>query len=342
MKVRNVLVAGGAGYVGAHTCKLLAESGYLPITFDKLSTGHKDFVRWGPLIVGDIRDSEAVAKAIVDNEVSSVLHFAAHAYVGESVTDPQKYYENNVAGTVSLLKGMLAGGCKKLVFSSTCAIYGEPDRVPISEETQPNPVNPYGASKLMVERILRDYHRAYDLCWIALRYFNAAGADIDAEIGEMRDPETHLIPRAMMMLQGHVDNFEVYGSDFPTLDGTAVRDYVHVTDLASAHVSALKRLHEGRVGNTALNLGTGVGYSVRDVLKAIEKETGEELPTVSGPRREGDPAVLVAEVANAKMELGFEPRHSDLETIVRTAWAWHRKAHPRMKRPRGQGMTEVI
>jgi UDP-glucose-4-epimerase GalE len=331
MSQPKVLVVGGAGYVGANTCKALQSAGYIPVVFDNLSTGHHDFVRWGHLVVGDIRDSTAVRDAINAHQIEAVLHFAACAYVGESVTDPQKYYDNNVTGTLSLLRGMLDANCRQLVFSSTCAIYGQPENVPISEGTPSNPVNPYGASKLMVERILSDYRRAYDVRSIALRYFNASGADLNGEIGELRDPETHLIPRAMMAIQGYIDDFQVFGADFPTEDGTAVRDYIHVADLATAHVSGVSRLMAGLAGG-AFNLGTEVGYSVKAVLEAIELETGAKLPAANGARREGDPAVLVADATQARDVLGFVPRHSDLQTIVRTAWAWHKHAHPRLKR----------
>jgi len=229
---RAVLVAGGAGYVGSHTCKALAQAGFFPVVLDNLSTGHQAFVRWGPLVRADLHDSEAVADTIRWHDCAAVLHFAAFAYVGESVSDPAKYYDNNVAGTLSLLNGMRAAGCDKLVFSSTCAIYGQPAQLPIREETPADPINPYGASKLMVERILADFRPAYGLRSTALRYFNACGADPDTEIGELRDPETHLIPRAMMALQGHIEDFAVFGTDFPTPDGTAVRDYIHVADAA--------------------------------------------------------------------------------------------------------------
>lgn len=323
-----VLVAGGAGYVGSHACKALARAGFLPVVLDNLSTGHRAFVRWGPLVQADLHDSAAVADAIRQHDCAAVLHFAAFAYVGESVTDPAKYYDNNVAGTLSLLHGMRAAGCDKLVFSSTCAIYGQPAQVPIREETPPDPINPYGASKLMVERILADFRPAYGLRSVALRYFNACGADSDGEIGELRDPETHLIPRAMMALQGHIGDFAVFGTDFATPDGTPIRDYIHVADLADAHVAALGKLLAGGPGGV-FNLGTGHGYSVLEVLHAIERETGERLPDVSGPRRAGDPAELVADPARARRELGFAPSRSDLETIVRTAWAWHRRAHPK-------------
>jgi UDP-arabinose 4-epimerase len=335
---RAVLVAGGAGYVGAHTCKSLARAGFLPVVLDNLSTGHREFVRWGPLVQADLRNTAAIADAIRQHRCLAVLHFAAFAYVGESVADPAKYYDNNVAGTLSLLAGMRAARCDALVFSSTCAIYGQPAQVPIVEDTRPDPVNPYGASKLMVERILADFRPAYGLRSIALRYFNACGADPDNEIGELRDPETHLIPRAMMALQGHISDFAVFGTDFETPDGTAIRDYVHVADLADAHVAALGQLLSGFSGSV-FNLGTGRGYSVREVLHAIEREAGERLPAVTGQRRAGDPAVLIADPARARHELGFDPARSDLETIVRTAWAWHRRVHPRCNSPLLAGVT---
>lgn len=323
-----VLVVGGAGYVGGHTCKALARAGYRPVVFDNLSTGHRDFVRWGPLVRGDIHDTAAVASAIGQHGCAAVLHFAALACVGESMASPAAYYDTNVAGTLSLLDGMRAAGCGTLVFSSTCAVYGQPEQMPIREATPRDPVNPYGASKLMVERILADYGAAYGLRSVALRYFNACGADEEGELGELRDPETHLIPRAMMALQGYLSDFAVFGADFPTPDGTAVRDYIHVADLAEAHVAALGLLLGGHAGG-AFNLGTGRGLSVAEVLGAIERVTGERLPAATGARRPGDPATLVADPSLARTALGFEPRRSDLDTIVRTAWAWHRRAHPR-------------
>ena len=335
-----VLVTGGAGYVGAHACKALARAGYIPVTYDNFSTGHESFVRWGPLIRGDIRDHACLRDTIRSHEVTAVLHFAACAYVGESVTDPQKYYENNVSGTLSLLRVMLDTGTFAIVLSSSCAIYGEPEQTPISETCPKQPVNPYGASKLMIERVLIDYARAYALQFVALRYFNAAGADPDVQIGELRDPETHLIPRAMMSIQGHLDGFEVFGSDYPTRDGTAIRDYIHVTDLADAHVAALRRLQDGKPSG-AYNLGTGQGYSVREVLEAISAETGEDLRTPVGLRREGDPAELVADASLGREELGWRPRHSNLEAIVRTAWAWHRRAHPKRGAANGHASGEL-
>jgi UDP-glucose 4-epimerase/UDP-arabinose 4-epimerase len=295
---------------------------------DNLSTGHRDFVRWGPLVQADLRDTAIVAETIRRHACAAVLHFAAFAYVGESVSDPAKYYDNNVTGTLSLLAGMRAAGCEALVFSSTCAVYGQPAQVPIVEDTPTNPINPYGASKLMVERILSDFRSAYGLRPVALRYFNACGADPENKIGELRDPETHLIPRAIMALQGHIDNFAVFGADFDTPDGTAIRDYVHVADLADAHVTAVGQLLRGSPGGV-FNLGTGHGYSVKEVLQAIEQEAGERLPGVTGPRRPGDPAVLIADPARARRALDFDPVRSDLATIIQSAWAWHRRVHPR-------------
>ena len=341
MSSSAILVTGGAGYVGAHTCKALRRAGYIPVVFDNLSTGHKSFVRWGPFVPGDIRDTDAVRHTIGAYQIEAVLHFAASAYVGESVADPQKYYENNVEGSLSLLRAMLEAGCRSLVFSSTCAIYGEPAEIPIGETTTQNPVNPYGASKGMVERILCDYQRAHEMSAIALRYFNASGADPECEVGELRDSETHLIPRAMMAIQGHISDFAVFGTDFPTPDGTAIRDYIHVSDLADAHVAAVQRLFAGKTGG-AFNLGTGCGYSVKQVLDAIAAEAGEGLSVSNAPRREGDPPVLVADASLSRRELGFTPRLSDLKTIVQTAWAWHRRAHPRLGETRSVTPTVEI
>ena len=329
----TVLVTGGAGYVGAHACKALRREGYTPIAFDNLSTGHKSFVRWGPLVQGDIRDTDALLAAIGFHNTEAVLHFAASAYVGESVTNPQKYYENNVSGSLALLRAMLQAGCRKLVFSSSCAIFGEPDELPIRETAPHNPVNPYGTSKAMVERMLVDYAHAYGLESMSLRYFNASGADPDGELGELRDPETHLIPRAMMAIQGYISDFAVFGSDYDTPDGTPIRDYIHVSDLADAHVAALRRLLAGSSGSAAFNLGTGQGYSVKQVLDAIAAETGETLEILPGPRREGDPPELIAEASLSRSQLGISPRYSDLPTIIRTAWNWHRRAHPKMAKP---------
>ena len=325
----TILVVGGAGYIGSHTCKALAAAGYKPVVYDNFCLGHRDFVRWGPVVEGDIRDADAVEAAILDHGCSAVMHFAAFAYVGESVADPSKYYQNNVIGTLGLLEGMRKANCDKLVFSSTCAVYGEPKTLPITEETPPLPVNPYGRSKMMCEGILADYAHAYGINFTALRYFNASGDDAESEIGELRDVETHLIPRALMALQGYIDDFQVFGSDFPTPDGTAIRDYIHVSDLADAHVAAMDRLLKGAKGGAIYNLGIGHGYSVGEVLAMIADITGQSLPAPRGDRRPGDPAQLVADAAKARTELEFAPRHSDLRNIIETAWRWHQRAHPK-------------
>jgi UDP-glucose 4-epimerase len=321
-----VLVTGGAGYIGSHGCRALAAAGYHPVVFDNFSTGHRHFVT-GSLVTGDLADKSALAHAFAQHQIVAVMHFAASSLVGESVTDPQKYYTNNLAGTLSLLQAMREAGCDRLVFSSTGAVYGNADSKALPESYPCAPINPYGASKWMIERVLADYRGAYGLGSFALRYFNASGADASGEIGELRDNETHLIPRAMMALQGHVSDFAVFGDDYPTPDGTAIRDYIHVTDLAAAHVLALQLLLQGHAGGV-FNLGTGTGYSVREILAAIAAETGRAVPHAVKPRRPGDPTYLVADPAAARETLKFRTAHSDLPTIIRTAWAWHRKAHP--------------
>ena len=321
-----ILVTGGAGYIGSHCCRALDAAGYVPVTYDNLSTGHRSFAT-GALVVGDIADKATLARTLAEHDIVAVMHFAASSLVGESVADPQKYYVNNLAGTLSLLAAMREAGCNRLVFSSTGAVYGNADSKALPESYPCAPINPYGASKWMIERVLSDYRGAYGLGSFALRYFNASGADASGEIGELRDHETHLIPRAMMALQGHVPDFAVFGDDYDTQDGTAIRDYIHVTDLAAAHLLALQLLLQGHAGG-ALNLGTGTGYSVREILRAIETETGRAVPHTVQPRRPGDPTYLVADPAAARKTLGFRTAHSDLPTIIRTAWAWHRKAHP--------------
>ena len=322
----SILVTGGAGYIGSHCCRALTAAGYHPVVYDNFSTGHRSFVT-GSLVPGDLADGSALARAFAQYRFVAVMHFAASSLVGESVADPQKYYLNNVAGTLSLLNAMRDAGCDRLVFSSTGAVYGNADSRALQETYPCAPINPYGATKLMIERILADYRSAYGLGSFCLRYFNASGADASAEMGELRDNETHLIPRAMMALQGHVADFAVFGDDYDTPDGTAIRDYIHVTDLAAAHVLALKQLMQGHRGG-AFNLGTGSGLSVRETLTAIAAETGRDVPHVIKPRRQGDPTYLVADPNAARETLRFTPRHSDLATIIRTAWAWHRKAHP--------------
>ena len=322
----TILVTGGAGYIGSHACRALSAAGYKPVVYDNMSTGHRRFVS-EPLVTGDLLDEATLARTFAEYKVSAVMHFAAASLVGESVADPQKYYINNVQGTLSLLKAMRGAGCKRIVFSSTGAVYGNADSKALPEDFLCAPINPYGASKWMIERMLADYRTAYGFGAFCLRYFNASGADPAGGIGEMRDNETHLIPRAMMALQGHVGDFAVFGDDYDTPDGTAIRDYIHVTDLAAAHIAALKLLLEGHVGGS-FNLGTGTGFSVREILSAIRQETGREVPHLVKPRRPGDPTYLVADPSAAREVLSFVPRHSDLPTIVRTAWAWHQTAHP--------------
>jgi UDP-glucose-4-epimerase GalE len=325
--MQNVLVTGGAGYIGSHTCKALAAAGFCPIAYDNLSLGHREFVKWGPLIEADIHDTHTLAQTIRDHNAIALIHFAAFAYVGESVTDPAKYYRNNVAGTLSVLDAMRQSKLQKIVFSSTCATYGSPSTTPISEQTPTQPINPYGRSKLMVEQIIADYAAAYDIEGIALRYFNASGCEPTSGIGEKRLIETHLIPRAMMALQGHIDQFEIFGADFPTHDGTAIRDYIHVSDLATAHVLAMKHnLVDHRFG--VFNLGVGKGYSVKQVLTEISSVSGRSMRPVSGNRRPGDPAELIADNRLARKVLGFEPKHSDLRSIIESAWQWHCATHP--------------
>jgi UDP-glucose 4-epimerase len=323
----SVLVTGGAGYIGSHCCKALSEAGYNPVCYDNLSTGHRDFIKWGPFVAGDIRDVAEVTETLRTHDVVAVMHFAAFSLVGESVVDPQKYYLNNLAGTLALLQGMREAGCFRFILSSTGAVYGNAGRDLINETDRCEPINPYGTSKWMIERVLSDYRDAYGFGAFCLRYFNASGADASGVIGEQRDPETHLIPRAMMALQGHVPDFSIFGDDYDTPDGTAIRDYIHVADLAAAHVLALKLVMQGHRGGS-FNLGTGQGFSVRQILAAIAQETGREVPQVMKPRRAGDPAMLVANPGAARDVLSFEAAHSDLPTIIRTAWAWHRRAHP--------------
>ncbi len=320
-----VLVTGGAGYIGSHCCRALIAADYHPVVYDNFSTGHRGFVT-GSLVTGDLKDGARLAHAFAQHDIVAVMHFAASSLVGESVADPRKYYANNLAGTLSLLDAMRQAGCDRLVFSSTGAVYGNADSKALSESHPCDPINPYGASKWMIERVLKDFRGAYGLGSFALRYFNASGADACGGIGELREPETHLIPRAMMALQGHVSDFAVFGDDYDTPDGTAIRDYIHVSDLAAAHVLALKLLLQGHRGGV-FNLGTGHGFSVREILAAIAAETGREVPHAIKPRRPGDPAYLVADATAARETLRFVPKHSDLATIVRTAWAWHQKAH---------------
>jgi UDP-arabinose 4-epimerase len=327
---QSILVTGGAGYVGSHACKALARAGYLPVVYDDLSRGHRAAVRWGPLVEGNLHDRARVAAALREHDVSAVMHFAAFAYVGESVTDPEKYYANNLGGTLALLGAMREARVQNIVFSSTCAVYGVPDVLPIRETTAKAPLNPYGDTKLAIERALH-WYGAYGIKYMALRYFNAAGADPDGEIGEDHEPETHLIPLVLRAALGRGNPVEIYGTDYPTRDGTAIRDYIHVSDLAEAHVRALGHLAAGG-DSAALNLGTGNGCSVREVIAAVERIGGRAVPQREAARRPGDPPELVADPALARARLGWQPRHSDLDTIIGTALAWEtrpgRAPHP--------------
>lgn len=317
-----VLVCGGAGYVGSHTCKALAGAGFVPVAYDNLSAGHRELVRWGPLVEGDLADGAKVREALRAHHCTAVIHFAGAVNVGESMTDPRKFVQNNVVATACLLDAMLAEDVKRIVFSSSCATYGIPQAVPIPEDHPKAPVNHYGETKRFVEEMLAAYERAYGLGWVALRYFNAAGADDAGEAGELHEPETHLLPLAIEAALGRGKPLTVFGTDYPTPDGTAVRDYVHVTDLADAHVRALRRLVDGGT-SLAANLGTGTGSSVLSVLRAVEAAVGAPVPYTLGPRREGDPPALVADAALARRELGWAPR-VELDGIVRSAVRWHR------------------
>lgn len=320
-ELQTVLVTGGAGYIGSHTCKALAASGFIPVTIDNLSSGHADLVRWGPLIRSDIRDVTAVTKVILEYRPVAVVHFAAKAYVGESLEEPAKYYETNISGTISLAAAMRQTSLNKIVFSSTCATFGVPDASEISEKSTQNPINPYGFTKLAVERLLSDYDFAYGLQSVILRYFNAAGCDEAGDTGELHFPETHIIPLSILASMHHIPPIVLLGDNFDTADGTAVRDYVHVSDLASAHVAALKYiLEQGR--STSFNIGTGKGTSVREIFKSVERVTGRAVPYKRGSRRQGDPPLLVADPRKALSELGWTPRHTCIDEIVRTAARW--------------------
>ena len=316
-----ILVTGGAGYIGSHTAKALAKAGLQPIVVDNLERGHREAVQWGPLIEADIGDRAAMERIFRENVIESVLHFAAFAYVGESMYQPELYFRNNVVQTLTLLEAMHACGVRTIVFSSTCASYGNPLRIPIDEDHPQNPVSPYGESKVMVERLLHWFGSVHGFQWTALRYFNAAGADPDGQLGEEHDPEPHLIPVAISAAMGRSKALEIYGTDYDTPDGTAIRDYLHVTDLGTAHVAALRYLQQGGA-STAFNLGTGRGQSVREVIAMVERVSGRKVPAREIGRRTGDPPALVADASKAAKLLHWRPEHSTLEEIVRTAWSW--------------------
>lgn len=319
---KNILVTGGAGYIGSHTCKLLAAKGYNPISFDNLVYGHAHAVKWGPLEVGDLNDKARLIEVIKQYNPLAVVHFAAYSLVGESVTNPSKYYANNVGGTLSLLDAMVETGMDKIVFSSTCATYGSPEKLPIRETTPQVPINPYGKSKLMMEQMLLDFDTAHNIRHVALRYFNACGADQDGEIGEEHEPETHLIPNILKSLTGDIPQLTVFGTDYPTPDGTCVRDYIHVEDLAEAHLLAMQHLFDGGESD-CFNLGTGDGFSVKEIIDAVERVTGQKVPLHYGDRRPGDPPILTSDITKAQTHLKFHNKASDVDTVVASAWKFH-------------------
>ena len=322
----KVLVTGGAGYIGSQVCKTLYAAGFLPVVYDNFSTGLRSFVQWGPMIEGDLCDKFMLARSIDAYRPAAVLHFAARAYVGESAVDPAQYYYNNVVGTLTLMNAARAAGNIPIVFSSTCAVYGEPQAVPVSEHTSLSPVSPYGRTKLTIEHALCDYDSAYGLRSVRLRYFNACGCDPAGEVGEVHNPETHLIPRAILAAIGYSDELVILGDDYPTPDGTAIRDYVHVVDLAEAHVAALRMLLAGGSSAT-VNLGTGIGFSVLEIVNAVEWVTGLKVPRRIRDRRPGDPPKLVADAVLARRLLGFSTPNSSLETIIGTTHGWLSRTH---------------
>jgi len=320
----RVLVTGGAGYIGAHACKALARAGFEPVVFDNLSTGWKDAVRWGPLVQGDLMDRASIDAALAEYRPAAVMHFAALSLVGESMKDPGLYWRVNVGGALNLLEACAAAGVRNFVFSSTCATYGDQDGVLLTEDTPQRPINAYGGSKLAIEQMLRDFGTAAGISHVIFRYFNVAGADPDGEVGEQHLPETHLIPLMLEAVAGKRPALTLFGTDYPTADGTCVRDYVHVTDLADAHVLGLQRLLEGK-GDGVFCLGTGRGFTVREVIDASRMVTNREVPVVIGGRRPGDAAALVSSTTRAIEELGWEPKRSTLRQMIGDAWAWAQK-----------------
>ena len=328
----RILVVGGAGYIGSHTVRLLLDRGHEVTVYDSLVFGHRKAVPEDRLVVGDLAETARLDQVFVSQRVEAVIHFAAFAYVGESVRDPAKYYHNNLANTLTLLDCLRRHGVPRIVFSSTCATYGQPEEVPITERESQKPINPYGRTKLMMEWVLADYAHAYGLGYAALRYFNAAGARADGSIGEDHDPETHLIPLVLQTALGQRSHIEVFGTDYPTPDGTCVRDYIHVDDLAEAHLLALEQIKPSQ--GLHYNVGTGRGYSVREVVHTAEEVTGKPIPVKEVARREGDPPRLVASADKIRQELGWQPRYSELRPILETAWNWHRN-HPKGYNDRG-------
>ncbi len=320
--MRKILVTGGAGYIGSHTLRALKARGLEPVCFDNLSTGYREFAGDVPFIQGDLTNSPDLERTFTSIPIDAVIHFASHALVEESYRNPHKYYHDNILNCLNLLDAMRRHGVRYTVFSSSCATYGVPSEVPISESAPLNPVSPYGATKMMIERILADFERAHSMRFVALRYFNAAGADPDGSIGEWHDPETHLIPRLFSVALEKGKVAEVYGNDYPTSDGTCIRDYIHVTDLAEAHVAALDSLFAGKPSEV-FNLGTGQGLSVLEVIRQVTRTTGSKIPMQFKPRRPGDPPALVADPSKAIAALGWSAPHSSLPEIIETAWQWH-------------------
>ena len=319
----KILVTGGAGYVGSHACKALAAAGYEPVVFDNLCAGHDWAVKWGPLEEGDLLDRDRIAAVIGAHKPAGAIHFASFAYVGESVTDPGKYWRNNVSGAINLCDALVAADTKVIVFSSSCTVYGLTEAAFISEAEPVAPINPYGNTKRAIEIMLADFETATGMRNTVLRYFNAAGCDADGEIGEVHDPETHLMPLAIAAAAGDRDALKILGTDYPTPDGTCIRDYIHVTDLADAHVRAVQRMLDGGASDV-FNLGAGAGYSVREVIDAVGRIVGNPVQAIEDGRRAGDPARLVADIAHAQQGLGWQPVHSSLDNIVSTAWNWYR------------------
>ena len=324
MKDETILVVGGAGYIGSHMVKDLLETGHKVVILDDLSTGHRDLIPGGDFIEGSLGDAALLDRIFSKNRIDAVMHFAAFALVGESVEQPLKYYQNNVSATTALLSAMVRHDVKRFIFSSTAAVYGEPVEIPITEDHPKNPTNPYGASKIAVERMLKDCDSAYGLRYISLRYFNASGAHESGQIGEKHQPETHLIPLILKVATNENENIRVFGTDYPTPDGTCIRDYIHVSDLTQAHLLSLNALMaEGE--SAVYNLGNSTGYSVREVIELARKMTGHPIPVVETDRRPGDPATLIATSDKIKRELGWKPQYEDLEKIIQTAWRWHQK-----------------
>ena len=330
--MRYILVVGGAGYIGSYMCKCLANNGYKPIVLDNLVRGHREAIKWGPFYEGSISDQTLLMHIFSKHEIVAVMHFAAFCYVDESVREPVKYYQNNVANTINLLQVMIEKNISNFIFSSSCATYGEPIETPITEQHPQNPINPYGRSKLMVEQILDDFGNAYGLKSVSLRYFNAAGADPDGEVGEDHTPETHLIPLVLQTALGQKQVINIFGDDYPTEDGTCIRDYIHISDLAQAHLLALERLLNSQLTGQYYNLGNGDGYSVKQVIDTARKITKKKISTKITERRLGDPALLIGSSEKAVKELGWKPRFADLKTIIETAWKWH-KNNPSGYRP---------